>query len=86
MLNKDVCLHCYLSSVTINDERKDDKAVLKEADTKRFEHRWRMGWTLCSGIITSLDVNRAWETAEIHKNPPTWCRYTLEHVVSAGDY
>jgi hypothetical protein len=72
MLNKAVCLRCYLYSNT------DWK---KEYATKWFEERWNRpldtGWVQCKSVSSD---NKHWVYAK--DEPPEWCPYVLEQVIA----
>jgi hypothetical protein len=80
MLNKEICLHCYLHSISLDDDRKGDKEDLEQSDRRIFENRWKNNWVHCLPITMCNKVGRmAW--AKIFNSPPNRCAYLLEQVV-----
>jgi len=79
MLNKDICLFCYLHSTSL-DDRKGDRVDLEQSDRKLFENRWKNGWVHCLPL-TACDKGGRMAWAKTLNPPPNRCAYLVEQVV-----
>ena len=81
MLNKEICLKCFLKEKVNLEEEK----FAVENWTHIFNNKWKFGYCECMWIIVSFKDNfkeNGPGVIEITSNPPDTCPYILEHTMA----